>query len=243
MGLIVHLHFLSTRENLVPPVLLVPLGKRGRHVHLLNDVPPAHARVVRAERNLAFLRGIRNNALLGPPEVVVEQILKPHPCDEQEVPPVLPTLHHILNAPVRTDLPVILSRSIKVLVKLPQQIHQLEMRRRLKRIVILHQTQRHSHYRQKFPARRIIHLRNILSQLIPRQERSHRHCFLSFLINHYRHASPAIRVTTTRELTPVVFYVVGVHEVCPIAECSHERNWEPVAAGFAQAGLIFYVVG
>jgi hypothetical protein len=40
----------------VPPALLVPLGQRRRHVHLLDDVPPPHARVVRAEADLAFLR-------------------------------------------------------------------------------------------------------------------------------------------------------------------------------------------
>ncbi len=33
-----------------------------------------------------------------------------------------------------------------------------------------------------------------------------------------------------------------MHEVGPIAEGAHEADGEPVAAGFAQAGLIFYVV-
>src|SRR5580700_11025295 len=98
MSLVFHLHFLAARKNLVTPVLFIPLGERGRHVHLLNDVPPPHSRVVRAERNLTFLRSVRNNALLRPPEVVVEQILEPHSRDEQEVPAVVsPPLHHILD--------------------------------------------------------------------------------------------------------------------------------------------------
>src|SRR5882757_3865075 len=99
-------------------MLFIPLGERGRHVHLLDDVPPSHARVVSAERDLAFLRRVRNNALLRPPEVVVEQILEPHPRDKQEVPPVLPPLHYILNAAVRTNLAIIFSRRIEVLVEL-----------------------------------------------------------------------------------------------------------------------------
>src|SRR5262249_25492804 len=48
-------HFLAAGEDLVPAVLLVPLGERGRHVHLLDDVAPAHAGVVSAEADLALL--------------------------------------------------------------------------------------------------------------------------------------------------------------------------------------------
>jgi hypothetical protein len=46
------------RENLVEAVLLVPLGERGRHVHLLDDVAPADAGVIGAEGDLALVRGI-----------------------------------------------------------------------------------------------------------------------------------------------------------------------------------------
>src|SRR5258708_19509016 len=99
MRLIVHLHFLATRKNLVPPMLLIPLGQGSGHVHLLDDVPPSHARVVSAERNLALLRRIRDNALLRPPEVIVKQILKPHPPNNQQVPPILPPLHPTLDPP------------------------------------------------------------------------------------------------------------------------------------------------
>ena len=79
---------LAAGEDLVTAVLLVPLGERGRHVHLLDDVPPADARVVGAEADLPFLRRVRNDAALGAAEVVVEQVLEPHPGDEQEVPAV-----------------------------------------------------------------------------------------------------------------------------------------------------------
>src|SRR5271166_5724449 len=59
------LHALAAGENLMPAMLLVPLGQRGRHVHFLDDVPPTHPGVVSAKRNLSLLRGIRNDALLG----------------------------------------------------------------------------------------------------------------------------------------------------------------------------------
>src|SRR5229473_8161743 len=101
MRLVVHLDFLAARKNLVPPMLLIPLGQGSGHVHLLNNVPPPHPSVVSAERYLPLLRRIRDNALLRPPEVVIKQVLKPHPRNKQEVPPILPPLHHILNRPVR----------------------------------------------------------------------------------------------------------------------------------------------
>src|ERR1017187_1421321 len=96
--LIFHIHFFAACEDLVTPMLLVPLGERRSHVHLLDDIAPAHARVVGAETDLTFLRGIRNDALLGAPEVVIEQILEPHPSDKQEIPPVLPPLHHVVRS-------------------------------------------------------------------------------------------------------------------------------------------------
>jgi hypothetical protein len=37
----------------MPAALLVPLGERRRHVHLLDDVTPADAGVVRAEGDVA----------------------------------------------------------------------------------------------------------------------------------------------------------------------------------------------
>jgi len=70
----VHADLLAAGEDLMTPVLLIPLGERGGHVHLLDDVAPAHARVVSAEADLAFLRRIRDDALLSAAEVVVEQV-------------------------------------------------------------------------------------------------------------------------------------------------------------------------
>src|SRR3989442_4677307 len=97
--------FLAAREDLVAAVLLVPLRERRRHVHLLDDVPPADAGVIRAEGDLPFLRRIRNDAALRAPEVVVEEILEPHARDEQEVPAVAAAHHLIVDRPVAADAP------------------------------------------------------------------------------------------------------------------------------------------
>src|SRR5438270_2847602 len=63
-GFLFEADLLTAGEDLVTSVLLVPLGEGGGHVHLLDDVAPADARVVRAEADLAFLCRVRDDALL-----------------------------------------------------------------------------------------------------------------------------------------------------------------------------------
>ena len=116
------------------------------------------------------------------------------------------------------------------------------MRRRLERIVVLHQAQRHANTGPELAARRIVDLGDVFRQLIALQERRDRNRFLGFLVDHDRHAGPAIRVAAAGELAPVVVGVVGVHQVGPVAEGAHEADGEPVAGGFAEAGLILHVV-
>src|SRR5579872_2368388 len=97
VGRVLQADILAAGKDLMASMLVVPLGEGGRHVHLLDDVPPAHASVVRAERDFAFLRGVRNDALLGAAEVVVEEVLEPHTGDEQEVPTIFAALLDIFE--------------------------------------------------------------------------------------------------------------------------------------------------
>src|SRR5258706_1323818 len=122
---------LAPGEDLVTAVLVVPLGERSGHVHLLDDVPPAHSGVVGAEADFVFLSRIRNDALLGAEEVVVEQILEPHACDEQEVPPILAAYFDVLAGSVARNLAVVFPGGAPCLVELLQQVGELEMSRRL----------------------------------------------------------------------------------------------------------------
>src|SRR5689334_23378133 len=72
--------------NGVPPARAVPLGDAGRVLHLLDDLPEADPGIVSAERDLPELGAVRDDAHFGAPEVVVEEILKPHAGHEQEAP-------------------------------------------------------------------------------------------------------------------------------------------------------------
>src|SRR4026208_2502417 len=56
----------------------VPGGERPRHMHLLEDVPPADAGVVGAERDLTLLRAVRNDAHLRAAGGGGDEILGPH---------------------------------------------------------------------------------------------------------------------------------------------------------------------
>src|SRR5579864_672940 len=94
-------------KNLMPAVLLVPLGQRGGHVHLLDNVPPSHPRVISAEGNLSLLRGVGDNALLCSAEIVVEQILEPHARHEQQVPAVAPSAQDVSHRPLTRDVAIV----------------------------------------------------------------------------------------------------------------------------------------
>ncbi len=50
----------------------------------------------------------------------------------------------VVHGAVWTNLAVVLAGGAEVLVELLQHVHQLEVRRRLERIVVLHQAQRHA---------------------------------------------------------------------------------------------------
>ena len=153
---------LASGEDFMPTVLLVPLGERGRHMHLLDDLPPPDPGVVGAERDLPFLRRVRDDAALGAAEVVVEEVLEPHAGHEQEVPSIGPALLDVGAGPVARDLPVVSARRAKGLVELLHQIRQLEMRRRFERVVVPHQGQRHADDRQEPTAGRVVYTGEVL---------------------------------------------------------------------------------
>src|SRR5260221_9639763 len=56
-------------------VLAVPLRDSGVLVHVLDDLPPAHARVVRAEGDLSHLGRVGDDTHLRAPEVIGPEIL------------------------------------------------------------------------------------------------------------------------------------------------------------------------
>src|SRR3954463_11148780 len=116
-------------------VLLVPLREGRRHVHLLDDVPPADAGVIRAEGDLPLLCRVRNDAALRAPEVVVEQVLEPHAGDEQEVPAIAAALLLILDRAIAADAAVgavvRLPRRPERLVELLHEVDELEVGWRL----------------------------------------------------------------------------------------------------------------
>ena len=133
--------------DFVLAVRLVPLGHGRVLVHVLDDLPPSHAGVVRAEADLALLRGVRNDAHLGAPEVVIEQILEPHPRDEQEVPRIaLAALHGVFIRALRRG-PSILRFGLlgqrPGLVKLLEEVVQFEPLRPLERVIVLQEGHGH----------------------------------------------------------------------------------------------------
>ena len=142
--------------------------------------------------------------------------------------------------PIARDLAVVLAGRAEGLVELLQQVHQLEVRRRLERVVIPQERQGHAGNRQPLAARRVVHGGDVAGELIGLQERGDRHRLLRFLVDHHRHADAAVRMASAGQLSPLP--VRPVDDVGPVGEGAHERDREPVAKRLADAGLGLHVV-
>ena len=114
------------------------------------------------------------------------------------------------------------------------------MRRRLERVVVAHQRQRHADDRQNLPRAASLTCGDVLGQLLGVEERGDRHRLLRFLVDHHRHADAAVRVAAAGQVAPLA--VRPVDEVGPVGERAHERDREPVARRLADAGLVLHVV-
>ena len=139
---------LALGVNLVLAVAAVPLRDGGVLVHVLEDLPPSHARVVGTEGDFALLRGVGDDAHFGAPEVIIEQVLKPHAGDKEEVPGVRAAFERVFVSALGIRSAVLLpgalvARQRERLVKLLQQVDQSQAGRRAEGPVVLEQRQAH----------------------------------------------------------------------------------------------------
>src|SRR5215831_9213196 len=124
-------------------VLFIPLSYGGVLVHVLNDIAPADSRVVCAEGNLAFLRPVGNDAHFRAAEIIIEQVLEPHSCYEQEVPAISSASIDVHLSPIATDLAVVFAGQAKRLIKLLEELVKRKLRRRIVRVIVLQERQTH----------------------------------------------------------------------------------------------------
>ena len=121
--------------DVVLAVFLVPLRDGRVLVHVLDDLAPADARVVRAEGNFTLLRRVRDDAHFGAAEIVVKQVLEPHARDHQEVPRIgVAALHGVFVGALRACGSVLLALILGQapgLVELLPQVDQAESSRAL----------------------------------------------------------------------------------------------------------------
>ena len=203
MRSVAELDFFAAGENFVTAVVFVPLSDGRVLVHVLDDVSPADAGVVRTERNLAFLRAVGDDAHLGAAEIVVEEVLEPHSRDKQEVPRVLTTFLDVLDRAVRADLAVILARQAERFVELLQDAAERQALRCTVRVVIFEKREAHHEVREPLAAVRVGDVLHVRDQSLDVQELRHRCHFLRFLVDHHGRADAAVRVAAAARPVPI----------------------------------------
>ena len=135
---------------------------------------------------------------------------------------------------------VILARRAKRLVHLLHHVADLEVRRRLHRIVVAHQSEADANHRQELSASRIVDLGHVARQTVSVEEGGDGNSFLGFLVDHQRHADAAVRVASAGELAPLVVRPVNI--VRPVRKSAHKADREPVADRLAQPRLVLHIM-
>ena len=171
-------------------MLAVPVRNGRVLVHVLDDLPPSHACVVRAERDLPHLRRVGNDAHLGAPEIIRPEILKPHPGDEHHQPFVGLAIVGILE----TDTAKL---AAALLVVLLDEIEQTEPLWGPRGGVVAQEAQRRLNLGQYRPARRVADDARILHEPVDVDEGRHRRPLLGPLADHEGRAHTAIRMAAT----------------------------------------------
>ncbi len=212
----------------VAAVGAVPLGDGGVGLHLLEDVPPAGAGVVGAEADLAELGAVGDDAHLGAAEIVVEQILEPHPRHEEDAPLVLfgVALARVCGAALAKEL--------------PEQRAQVEAGRGLLGVVVAEEARRHLGDGPAPAAARREDGCEIGEDALHVEEVEQRHHLPRALVDEEHGADAAVGVAAAVELAPV--FVGPVEQVDHVAEGRERRQREPVPIGARHAGLLGDVV-
>src|SRR5579863_2099122 len=237
-------HALALGVDLVLAVRLVPLGDGGVLVHVLDNLPPADARVIGAEGDFALLRRIGDDAHFGAAEVVIEQVLEPHAGDKEEVPGVGAALEGILVGALRARVAVLLLRLLVAgegerLVKLLQQVDQGKRGRRLEGPVVLEQRQAHHEVRGPLAAPGVGDLVDVGDEAGDIEELGDRRPLLVLLIDHQRRAHAAVGVAAAAYLAPL--RLGSVDQVGEVGEGAHQRDGKPVARGLGDAHLPLHI--
>ena len=214
--------------NGVFAVQLVPVGHARRVVHLLDDVPPADSGVVGAERDLAHLRGVRNDAHFGTAEIVSPEILEPHAGDEQYEP--------LIGLAVAIDGSAdAAERATALLVELLDQIEEAESFRRARRPIVAKDAQGSLQLREKRSARRVGDRPRIDEETFDVEDLRQRRPLLRLLADEQRRPGAAVRVAAALHRAPLC--AGPGDQVGHIGHGARRRQRKPVAERLRRAGL------
>ena len=179
----------------MPPVLAIPLRDRGIGLHLLDDIAPADARVVRAEADLPHLRAVGDDAHLRAAKIVVVEVLKPHPRDEERAP-----LEGFCVARRLADLAAPRARLAEELL---DEMVERETFRRGARVEVLQQREARLGDGDRAALCPVGDVLHVAQEAVEIQERGQRHHFFRPLVDEEHRAEAAVGVAPALHRAPV----------------------------------------
>src|SRR5208283_849359 len=226
-------------------VVLVPLGHGRVLVHVLDDLAPADAGVVGTEADFALLRAVGDDAHFGAAEVVVEEILEPHPRDEQEVPGILrAALHGVFVGALGRSLAILGCGTLgkrPSLIKFLEEVVQLQALGTFKGLVVLQEGHGHHEVGEALAAGGIGDCGDIRGELLRVEEARNGGPFLGFLVDHDGGTHAAIGVAAAGERTPLGF--VALDHVRETREGADKGDGKPITIRLDAANLLTHIVG
>jgi len=206
----------------MPAARAMPFGQCSGPVHAFDDLTPADAGVVGAERDFAFLRSIWDDAHFRAPEVVGPEILKPHTLDAKNTPVIS----------LGTRLHPIVAIAIGALRSGSEQIHDLRDReafRRPVRLEVSKDGQGKLSRSQSLSSRRIRDDCNIANELFIIEELEQRAPLFRFAVNHNEREDAAVRMAIT--CAPAPGRVRTLEHVHDARERAVRGQGKPIAHG------------
>ena len=196
----------------------VPVGDRSGTESILDDLTPTHPGVVGAERDLPELGAIGDDAHLGSAEIVIPQVLKPHPGNEQKSPRKFRSISFAgsYSATAGTDLADQLFDQLRKTIALRGTVW----------TKVAQDRNYQGSHRQLVSELRVRDRLDVTEEAVDIENLWQRYHLLGVLVDQQDGSNPTIRVTTALERSE--FFADASEQIHHVAKRVHGAQRKPI---------------